>query len=323
MIVRWFAHLPGVSLGPLTELPVRDGRLVHLTFDEWQVLDGEFDNERAYGRARPLFYAGSGDLDAESRPEKIIPEIVRRFHDAVMLALPDRIVPAPELSITYMQVPISHDLVQMGVMRRIGAAERDWIVFGSPVREEISPGEVARVTAVQQRLEGYEEKPNAASVDRVLSVLRMTMQPEFWWSPGAIDRLNDFIHCMAAMEDYLLPEEGVPAGAITQRLGQHASALLAESFQGRQQMADYVSELYRLRTRLIHGEISAADLTPEMRARLTMARPLLANALLRSVLLNRRGTADPTPLPELLGKSWKNERAFDALHLRLKVGNGE
>ena len=51
-----FAHLPYVAIEP-TAAPLAEGELVHLTFEEWSLLDRNFPYaDRAYERSRPLFF---------------------------------------------------------------------------------------------------------------------------------------------------------------------------------------------------------------------------------------------------------------------------
>ena len=323
--VSFFAHLPGVSLEGVESFPIGLGELVHLSFDEWQELDGKFPyNDRQYKKSRPIFYTGHATLPADQ--DETFHQVsawVNQLYQSFLMAPTVPFLPVPQLSVIYLKIEMPRDpTLQSLRFALVGPFEREWIVFGGKIRFTFTSEHLLEIQRAYRLLSTVSPESAFRGVEAGLNTLELTARPEFWWEEdGDLNYINGFIHCMTALENILLEweEDGAKHGNLTRTFGQHATAFTTPSrddFGNRE--ADFAN-LYRLRSRLIHGQISVENLDEAGWERLLMARPLLRSVLLLAIALGRTEHEDES-LPSLLSTAYQDADAHQILFKRLTEG---
>ena len=309
-------HLPGVALsgegGTLAA-----GRVAALSFKEWQQHDGAFPYaEYQYSRSCPVFWIGPVTFDEaeEGADMAAIAGMQAQIHDAFILDVAVPWLPSPAMSTCYLVCPPppEHSDVVLSSWRSIiGPLEREWIVFGSEIRESF---DAARLAAVQQRWEILECAGPAARegpAGAALATLECTARPEYWWGTKHGASVIEFLQCVATCESLLLGDD--PGGTLTDTFSQHAAALTARAPQDRAALANLWGRVYRLRTELVHGRRGLAELDSAQQALLPQPRRLLrdiAEAALRLADTRCRVTGS---LPELLARASRSPAGHVAL----------
>ncbi len=324
MEAEWYAHLPGLDLNEFNEVSIGLGRLVQLPFEEWEKLDSDFQwSDNDYRKSRPVFYAGKIDYDGNlQKAGKQVEAWVQQLYRALLLSPTMPLLPPPTLSTTYLTIPQNQERTNHAWE---GATGLEWIVFGSGIRNPISGEHLPAVEEIYKVLEDYDPKSAFSGVEAGLRTLELIAFPEFWWDEQEINAINGFIHCMAALENILLPpvERSLKGMNITVAFGKHAAALTCQERNQLHEKATLYSDLYRLRSRLIHGELSAADLKPSERSLLNLGRHLLRVVLLWAIFarINRFAIGSingDIQLPDLLAQAYEEE-FFQQLIFRPRV----
>lgn len=309
MLVQWFAHMPAVALKGADMIPVPGGTLYTLPFDHWAKLDPAFPwSQSKYEKSKPVFYIGNEDLSGS--PEEILDQVnalVYRFYQSLLISEGAPILPEPPLSVLYIQLSMNEGVA---TMRLIGPLEREWVVFGSRIANAYDEQRTASLGAYYSLVGDLERVPPFPGVKSGFDTLARTARPEFWHNQGALHQVNGFIQCMAAVEDLLMPDrEEAPKLRITPTIGRHAALLLGEDLEHLDATSQPYANLYRLRSRLIHGELQLAGLSKADQAALSMGRVLLQKILLRAMAL-QPFTENYSSLPALLLDVVKNPPQF-------------
>jgi hypothetical protein len=333
MKVRWYAHLPGVVLEESEKVTIGLGQLVYLPWSEWRQLDDAFPfGDREYERSRPVFYTGEASLpeDIDSALDQVR-DWVRLLHLAFLLHPETPLLPAPQMSVTYVVIqPLGDTAVNTRVRRFIGPFEREWVIYGGGrIKYEFDDTKLAGVRQAYKFLADFDSNNAFSGVEAGLSTLELTARPDFYSnarlsnSMWVVTPINEFVHCMAALEHILLPakDEAPAAMRLTPTFGQHAAVLTAgASRDDMQEESETISALYRLRSRLVHGEIGISDLGDEEWWYVDEARPLLRYVIIAAMALGQTKMGEES-LSLLLAQAYKNTDAHHSLFQRLEEIN--
>lgn len=309
MLVQWFAHMPAVSLTATDMVAVPGGALHTLPFDHWIKLDPSFPwAERKYEKSKPVFYIGNDDLSGN--PEEILDQVnarVFQLYQAMLLGEGAPILPEPPLSVLYIQLSMDEGLA---TMRLVGPLEREWVVYGNRIVYTYDANRVAALDAIYRLVGDLHRNAPFPGVKAGFDTLARTARPEFWHHRGQLHQVNGFIQCMATVEDLLMPSrEEAPKLRITPTIGKHAALLLGSSLDELDEASLPYANLYRLRSRLIHGEMQLETLTKAEQQALSMGRVLLQKIILRAMVL--QPFADNyASLPALLLDVVKNQAQY-------------
>ena len=298
MIVKFFAHLPGVLLSDSEEAIIGPGKLIALPFDAWTMLDPSFKwNERQYGESKPVFYSEVVNYQEDQSPNfepdegyinliiNDVKGLVSHFHLALLLAPFSPILPLPHLSAMYL---VFEGKIEE-VVRVIGSMEREWIIFGSKIRYSFTNDDIAAIQRAYIILEDLDLDKTFSGVEAGLDALIMTTFPEVWWDNFELNQIYDFVHCMTALENLLLPprDQAPKAMKLTPTFGKHAAVIMGTSPHDLSHQSEQYAKLYRLRSKLIHGEIGILDLQAQEWEQLKLGRFLLRTVILRAILLQQ------------------------------------
>jgi hypothetical protein len=287
--------------------------LVQLPFEAWTELDSDYSgSDNDYRKSRPVFYAGKIDCDGDlERAGEKIREWVQGLHRALLLTPAVPLLPPPKLSTTYLTIHKNQDRSNYAWE---GATGLEWIIFGCEISSAITGEQLTTVKEIYKLLDDYDPVSAFAGVEAGLRTMELIAFPEFWWEGQQIKAINGFIHCMAALENILLPpKERSPKGMnITTIFGKHAAALTCQEHNQLHEQAAFYSDLYQLRSRLIHGELSAADLKPSERSQLNLGQHLLRLVLIWAIYARKNRFSvgsihGDMQLPELLAQAYDDE----------------
>lgn len=318
-------HLPGVTL-ETDSSTLGPGRVGHLPFEEWLRLDPTFPHvESKYQKAHPTFWIGEIPMGNDTGNEEILKlgcELSWNLHCAFLLEPRVPWLPSPALSVRYLTVkghPAFPDGVEGPPKRLIGPAEREWVVFGSPVSVPYDPLALAQVAREFEWMARLDLDSAFGGVHAALAVLERTARPDSWWgSDEYLHSVNDFVHCMAACEGMLLADDTVGDNdTITDTFGKQAAVVTARTQDELASFARHWSDLYRLRSRLVHGRIGLSELEDVQRARLPQARTLLRALIKAAIAFKIEARSDDT-LPALLTQALADSTAYAALRNRLE-----
>lgn len=309
MLVQWFAHMPAVSLTATDMIVVPGGALHALPFDHWNKLDPSFPwAQRKYEQSKPTFYIGNDDFAGS--PEVILDQVnarVFKFYQAMLLGEGAPILPEPPLSVLYIQLSMDEGVA---TMRLIGPLEREWVVYGNRIAYNYDESNTASLGALYSLAGDLERGKVFPGVKAGFDVLARTARPEFWHNQGKLHQVNGFIQCMAAVEDLLMPSrKEAPKLRITPTIGRHAALLLGASPDDLDAAGQPYANLYRLRSRLIHGEIQLESLSTGEQQALSMGRVLLQKIILRAMAL-QPFTDNYASLPALMLDVGKNQAQY-------------
>lgn len=287
MLCDAYVHLPGAVLERRGGLSAGPWKLVHLSFEDWTALDDAFnDRRRDYERSAPVFLAGTVEgVDVDDALERLS-DSLEPLYLALLLDQQTPLLPQPQLSVTYLGWQ-DQGVGARAWARLIGPFEREWLVFGGPLRVPLDDVSEAATGRRYELLRGRDPSRSFAGVEGALEVLSRTARPEFWWDQGALSRVSGFIHCMAALENILLPppEDAPERMELTATFGRNAALLLTPPGDDHGELSARAADLYRLRSRLIHGRAGLADLGEEEWQRLGLGRVLLRHVVLRALAL--------------------------------------
>lgn len=313
-------HLPGVD-AEVDAFAIGNGLVEHLSFAEWCHLDPAFpDVEVKYRKTRPTFWSGLVAVDGNLDQEQCL-DMARHYcwtlHRAFLLQSRQPL-PTPELSVIYVSVSADADFSgPVGVLRHIGPAEREWVVFGGPISVPYDATALADVERVYCAMSRFDPDRAFDGVNAGLATLERLARPENWWGgDDFVHRASDFVHCLAACEAILLGRDKAGDDAITDAFGRQAAvaASLAQSVahEDFSDLAKYLSSLYRLRSKLFHGRIRMCDLDEEARSQLPQARNLLCVCITVAVALESEARPRDA-LPALLARAYADPEVYAAL----------
>ena len=157
-----------------------------------------------------------------------------------------------------------------------------------------------RVYSDYERSESYHE---TSGIGAAIDVLAATATPDFRLDPrsGGIDRVDEFVHCIAAIENFIMPAELGKSETGNKIFGRRAAALTGVEIPQLASHAENFSETYRLRSKLIHGTASTASLDETARERLLVARPMLS-LLVRVVMKLQLDSGSSENVPDLCSR---------------------
>ena len=304
-------HVPGVALSGGESFPLGTGHITALPFEQWQQLDDAFSfAQTKFDKTHPSFWTGQVSIDNISQEDIFNAASSTRHtvHSAFLLEPRMPWLPSPDFSVTYCRLPSSD-----GVMRLIGPMEREWIIYGSEVKVSYDAESIAQVDRLFHWLKPLQPLSRHKTANAGLAVLERTSRPDSWWGGDDGSSINDFVHCVAACEDLMLPQDR--AVNKTDTFGRHAAALTESAFANLKQWAKVWSSVYRFRSELMHGRIGFHALDEDRKRLLPMARRLLGQVILSSLALQLGEQEDS--LPQLLKNAFADPEAHAALHQQL------
>lgn len=271
-------HLPGVQITQ-ESAAFAGGTLVHVAFDEWYRLDGTHEYaESKYARNRPLFWEGMSDA---ADPTHAGRAQARALHRLFLLHPWAPAVTSPLLSTFYMRM--RHDGLDAW-MRCVGYAEREWIVFGGVPSFHFEPGDLAMIADIGELLDEVPENRWQSSLVAALDTLERTARPEYEHDVGAGNGLAaGFVAAVAACEGLVAGRTAPPDASLTDTFAHRLAALIPTDEADRAPHRAELAEIYRLRSRLVHGRLALADLDAHGQARLHGGRRLLRNACIATL----------------------------------------
>ncbi len=240
-VVQAFAHLPYVAI-EATAAPIAEGELVHLSFDEWKLLDGNFPfADRAYERSRPLFFQVDldfGEVDASlDDAVETMAAFTRRLYEAIVLVTAER-VPSPALSIAY-----HVDAGSGAFTTRLGPFGREALLYAGDARLVLEKAELEAVQAAVAFLTEHDDLAELPEVTVGLATLERTSRPE-------VTPLTALAHEVGALEALLMPEARTQ---LTATFARRAAALLADSADELRPLHKRARRWYQARSEVLHG----------------------------------------------------------------------
>ncbi len=325
MHVQWFAHLPGIELEPgLSTYDVLEGSVTRLSFAQWCELDPSFPySEAQYKKSKAVFYVGSAELEGDLKA--VLAQVSQRLYRVYLALLLDArvpFVPDPQLSVHYVRVNLQAGIA---TYRLVGPFEREWILYGNRIVYSFDAAALNALESVYQLLpEGAAEASRTlGGIDAGLETLARTACPDIWWDHRGVQHINDFVQCTAALENLIVSASGEEDDLGKPPVfGQHAAVFVSKSRQGLEEMAQSYAGLYRLRTKLVHGQMAMSDLNESDQQVLRLGRILLRELLLKSLVLNKQlkdRDSGKTSLARMLKKAYEDETYHRALHDELRA----
>lgn len=325
MHVQWFAHLPGVQLdASLSSHEVAEGRIGNLTFDEWCELDPSFPYSAAeYNESRPAFYIASAEIEGDLKAVLTqVSDRIYQFYQALLLDARVPWLPEPQLSVHYVRVNLK---AGVATYRLVGPFEREWILDGNQIVYLFDSAALRSLDVVFELLAFKDEcernNPDEFTLPGInagLEVLVRTARPDAWWDQNGVHHVNDFVHCTAALENLLVPANGVVDDLkITSTFGEHAAVLVSKSRQNLKQLAQSYAGLHRLRSNLIHGQMAMSDLNASDQHVLRLGRILLREVLIKAMALNKR-QYDKVSIAMMLKKAYAEEAYHKVMHTQFR-----
>lgn len=329
MHVQWFAHLPGVQLeSGQSSYNILEGKVATLSFTEWSELDPSYPfSEGKYSVSQPVFYIGSAELEGDLKA--VLSQVSERINKLYMALLLDSrvpLLPDPQLSVHYVRVNLQAGIA---TYRLVGPFEREWILSGNRI---VYPFDAAAVHAFESVYELLSGRGNACSIngkgtmhglDAGLETLARTARPDIWWDQRGVHHINDFVQCTAALENLLVPVAREAEDLReTPAFGQHAAVFVSKSRNGLEELAQSYAGLYRLRSKLVHGQMAMSDLSESDQQVLRLGRILLREVLLKTLALNKglkHRKNGKTSLALMLKKAYKDEAYHQAIHEELRA----
>jgi hypothetical protein len=301
------AHLPGYRLRTGSSVGFGPGRLVHLTWEQWQRIDSDYPfQERRYDSVRPLFLrvedAGEQDLDG------FLTATASLVHHALSMRNPrtDR-TPGPRMSVGY------HDLGTART-RLVGPLEREALVMGHGAPTDLEPLGSADLEAAGFLLDLLSGVEGFGAMPLLLDVMESTARPDIT-GPTA------FVVCIAALEFALLAGERAD---LRETFARRLATLCASDARERSLVQTYAANLYRLRNDVVHGKVR--DTTLELLSLPSTAyigaqlgRDLVRPVIIRLACAVRAGV-DLADLPDRLDDASRSEGEWERFRALLNGG---
>jgi hypothetical protein len=327
MIIELFAHLPGVALEGSNGFDIGPGRLTVLPFENWSELDPTFAySESHYERSKPVFYVGrQTDIyeDVVSAKTHLM-DWVNLIHLSFLLDSRVPLLPPPKISVIYLKISDDNIRHQYGIKhlyeRIIGGFEREWIIYGNKITFNFNETHLSAIQHLYELLSKSDLINAFNGITEGLDTLVLTTFPEFWWFQTGLNSINGFVHCITALEHILLPpkEEASREMKLTSTFGQHAAVCLSSDRDALEEQAKTLSALYRLRSRLIHGETGISGITEEEWKQLWLGRSLLRNVIIFALTLKQKMKTKES-LPSMLSQAYSDSDVHYTLFKLLGV----
>lgn len=280
--VRLIAHLPGVVLAE-QDVSLAGGVIRSFSFADWQSLDSSFsDSSASFERTRPVFWDVQLSFEHPcsanpiSSAHQAACTAIHTLHRAFLIGPDQPWLPTPLLSVFYLQMAFptaGGEEAQPVTLRFFGPMEREWMVFGSEIRVTYNRDALADIEYLWQKLRAIDAE---TEVQRTAwSTLERTARPDSWWWANWRQSPNEFLQCIASCESLLLGDNDNSEGKID-RFSALAANLDRATGRVSTDLRRHWSDIYRLRTALIHGRIGLESLRPEQAAMLSEPRRLLA-----------------------------------------------
>ena len=157
-------------------------------------------------------------------------------------------------------------------------------------------------------------------IEAALNILDLSSYPDVTIDGNKINWMNQFVHCMSAVERLLIPDRATTSNPfnITSTLGRNAAVLEGCAFGSIQESAKTYSDLYRLRSHIIHGELGAHNLTGN-EEKLISGRYLLCTLIVNAIALLRE-SKEPLALTEIIEQASQNATSHGALLKKIESG---
>ncbi|MCH7396647.1 hypothetical protein MM236_01555 [Belliella sp. DSM 107340] len=321
MRINWFTHIPGVKTDLSFPFHFSVGKLQLLDFEYWQKMDCTFPTQKkSYEKSQPVFFSSSieefDDLEAATAQ---IQNINNHLYWAFLLGSGGALLPNPQMSCTYIE--FEHGIFD-GYKKLIGSFEREWIVFGGSWKFNFSEEVLHNISVAFDLLlssKGFKENH---SIMQGLRTLQFTSNPEFCLKKDRLSYFNGFVYCMAGLESILVPlfvrkKYGL---TITEAFGMAASVVQSQNFSQSKQSTRYFSEVYRVRSKMIHGEASSVNYTENVEQAFHVIRNLYCNTIGVLIKLIHNGYKIED-FPNLLLKAWEEESIYDEFKNLLKYNS--
>lgn len=255
------AHIPSLRISHGAPLLLGKNQLCRIPFDEWYAMDQTFTwAESKYRRSDPVFFKFHipFDISETESLKRYCLDRIGEFYHALVLAPGCYYFPHPQFSCFYVR---KDNNGKAAYTRFVGPFNREWIVFGNVWNnpyDETMLGEL-------QRLYSHLESPLLSAIENQyggFALFEEISEPEFLLReiiPGSgatFDNANSFVRVIAWLENVLLNERqgAMRSLSITKVFGLCMAALLAKNYSDIETYAPYFSSLYRLRSKLVHGE---------------------------------------------------------------------
>jgi hypothetical protein len=309
----FWAHLPGILLEEGVTCDIGPATIASLDFETWHALDGEYWEPVNYRDTSPIFLKGA--IRRGDKSEEVIDsvrQLVSNVYHALLLAsrLP---LPPPNMSCTY--IP-DYSLVLAG------ACGREWIIGGywKPIRFKLDSAKLSEANLIYSLLVETMELWEETEIEAAINILDLSAYPDVTIAGNRINWMNQFVHCLSAVERLLIPDEarnGKPLN-ITSTLGRNAALLEGCAFESIQESAKTYSDLYRLRSRILHGELGAHNITGN-EEKLIYGRYLLCTLIVKAIALLRE-SKEPLSLTEILEQASQDAASHGALLKKIELG---
>ncbi len=322
MKVSFYTHLPSLKTEGLEKFDFSIGSVSYPDFETWHHLDGTFAYSRKkYEKNKPLFFTGS--LVFESNNLNQIFEEIRRinlyFYWAVTLALGGRLIPNPQMSCSYFLVDLEQGVYKL---KSIGNFEREWIVFGDHVQYKLDSISLQQIEKEFKFLLNSRDFSDQYLIMQGFRTLQFTSNPDFYLSNGVISNFNGFVHCMSVLEAMLVPAfvRKKYTMSITEAFGKNAAVLSTSEFSDIEEQVPYYSEMYRIRSKMIHGEVSITNFSEGVETLFSVNRYLLTIIIKNLIALFNTGF-DLKTLPDLLIRAFKDKETYEKLFSQITNGH--
>lgn len=283
--VECYAHIPGLFLDPGAAIPLRDGTVRPLSFEEWLTVEDPamVFSESRYTSVSPVFLTSAvgideavGEISVGELHDRML-EAARRVSYALLLTqwvwLPD-----PERSVAYLR-----DQTESWV-RFFGANERELLLVPNPPHVTLPADEVPAFVTVCDNLSAANVGAATLELLRLIDIIRLAGQP----GCALIDLV---IYFVAAQEDILNRRGDRPLGATFAR---RLSAFFASAFDRLDDWQDAFRLMYSARSDALHGKDPAAALDA-LAGRFSDTRLFLLHAC--DVLCSHLASLAATPGP--------------------------
>ena len=318
MIGSCFIHLPGVKMDLIKNNALGPGYLKFLSFEDWQQLDKTFSGCKSnYQKSNPLFFVYSFDK------EGITKEMAMEHFDVLINLL------SWSFTLTREQLPslhmsCSYFLLNQGIhsepVPKIGGFQREWLVFGDHYSTVFNNENLEDVRKTFDFLIRAKDFESSFLIMNALSTLAFTSNPEFCYKWDHLSYFNSFVYWVATLEGILMPEEVGECKklSLAEIFGRNLSVMLSDSFEKISEDIPYNSEIYRIRSLIMHGEAHSNRYTNNVADLFRITRYNLCTVIKKLIVLNNNNS-DCTILPSLLLKASYDENAFNDFHSKFQT----
>lgn len=321
MKVSFYAHLPSLKLEGLEKFDFSIGCVSYPDFETWHDLDGTFAySKKRYEESKPLFFNGSLEFDSNNVSEIFdeIKQINLHFYWAITLALGGRLIPNPEMSCSYFLFDLEQGVLKL---KSIGNFEREWIVYGDHYQYKLDRISLQQIEKEFKFLLNSRDFSGQYPIMQGFRTLQFTSNPDFYLSNGVVSNFNGFVHCMSVLEAMLVPAfvRKKYNMFITEAFGKNAATLSTSAYSDIEEQVPYYSEMYRIRSKMIHGEVSITNFSEGVETLFSVNRSLLTIIIKNLIALLNTGF-DLKTLPDLLIRAYKDKETHEYLFSQIRNG---